>query len=112
VGVEAPYSQIEVRERAEGTQAAIGWLLDPAYGGQGYATEAAAEVLRICFEDLGLRRVVAGAFADNASSLRVMDRIGMRIEGRTRRGSLHRDLGWVDGIEAAVLAEEWHSKPR
>jgi RimJ/RimL family protein N-acetyltransferase len=41
-----------------------------------------------------------------------MDRIGMRIEGRTRRGSLHRDLGWVDGIEAAVLAEEWHSKPR
>ena len=41
LGVEAPYSQIEVRERAEGTQAAIGWLLDPAYGGQGYATEAA-----------------------------------------------------------------------
>jgi RimJ/RimL family protein N-acetyltransferase len=114
LGVEAPYSQVEVRDRAEGSQAAIGWLLDPAYVGHGYATEATAEVLRICFEELGLRRVVAGAFADNAASLRVMARLGMRIEARTLRGSLHRDLGWVDGVEAAVLAEEWRAgrKPR
>jgi RimJ/RimL family protein N-acetyltransferase len=69
-------------------------------------------VLRICFEDLGLRRVVAGAFADNVASLRVMARLGMRIEGRAVRGSLHRDLGWVDGVEAAILAEEWRAKPR
>jgi RimJ/RimL family protein N-acetyltransferase len=109
LGVEAPYSQVEVRDRAEGTQAAVGWLLDPAYVGHGYATEATAEVLRICFEELGLRRVVAGAFADNAPSLRVMARLGMRIEGRSLRGSLHRDLGWVDGVEAAVLAEEWRA---
>ena len=110
LGVEAPYSQVEVRDRAEGSQAAVGWLLDPAYVGHGYATEATAEVLRICFEELGLRRVVAGAFADNAASLRVMARLGMRIEGRSLRGSLHRDLGWVDGVEAAVLAEEWRSR--
>jgi RimJ/RimL family protein N-acetyltransferase len=112
LGVGSPYSQVEVRDRADDSQAAIGWLLDPAYAGQGYATEAAAEVLRICFEDLGLRRVVAGAFADNAASLRVMERIGMRIEGRTVRGSLHRELGWVDGVDAAVLAEEWRAKRR
>jgi len=112
LGVEAPYSQIEVRDRAEGSQAAMGWLLDPAYVGHGYATEAAAEVLRICFEDLGLRRVVAGAFADNVASLRLMSRLGMRIEGRAVRGSLHRDLGWVDQIEAAILADEWRAKPR
>ena len=57
---------------------------------------------------------MAGAFADNAASLRVMARLGMRIESRTLRGSLHRDLGWVDGVEAAVLAEEWRAgrKPR
>lgn len=110
LGVEAPYTQVEVRDQAEGSQAAMGWLLDPAYIGQGYATEAAAEVLRICFEDLGLRRVVAGAFAGNVASLRVMARLGMRIEGRTLRGSLHRDLGWVDGVEAAILAEEWRAK--
>jgi RimJ/RimL family protein N-acetyltransferase len=110
LGLEAPYSQVEVRDRAVDTQAAIGWLLDPAYVGHGYATEAVTEVLRICFDGLGLRRVVAGAFADNAASLRVMARVGMRIEARTVRGSLHRDLGWVDGIEAAVLAEEWRAR--
>jgi RimJ/RimL family protein N-acetyltransferase len=110
LGVETPYSQVEVREQAAGSQAAIGWLLDPAFVGHGYATEAAAEVLRICFEDLGLHRVVAGAFADNTASLRVMERIGMRLEGRAVRGSLHRDLGWVDQLDAAVLAEEWRAR--
>ncbi len=109
VGIATPYAQVEVREQARDTEAAIGWLLDPAYVGRGYATEAAAEVLRICFDGLGLRRVVAGAFADNDASLRVMARIGMRVEGRSRRGSLHRDLGWVDGVEAAVLAEDWRA---
>jgi RimJ/RimL family protein N-acetyltransferase len=112
LGVEAPWSQVEVREQAEGTQAAIGWLVDPAYAGQGLATEAARELLRICFEGLGLRRVVAGAYADNVDSLRVMEKIGMRIEGRGVRDSLHRELGWVDSVTAAVLAEEWRAKRR
>ena len=105
--VETPWSQAEANTEAENTQAALGWCLDPAYAGRGYATEAAAELLRICFEELGLRRVVAGAFADNLASIRVMEKIGMRIEGRTRRASLHRDLGWLDGVEAAILVEEW-----
>jgi RimJ/RimL family protein N-acetyltransferase len=107
-----PYAQVEVRDRAVHSEAAVGWLLDPAFTGRGYATEAVAEVVRICFEDLGVRRVVASAFADNTASLRVMERVGLRIEGRTRAGSLHRELGWVDGVEAALLAQEWVAKPR
>ena len=109
--VETPYAQVEVRDRAEDTMAAIGWLVDPAYAGQGIATEAAAALLGICFDGFGVRRVVAGAFADNAASLRVMDKLGMRIEAREVRGSLHRDLGWVDKVEAAILVEEWQANP-
>jgi RimJ/RimL family protein N-acetyltransferase len=107
------WSQREVVEEARRTQAEIGWLVDPAYGGRGLATEAAGEVLRICFEELGLRRVTAAAFAENAASVRVMEKIGMRIEGRGVREALHRDHGWVDGVSAAVLADEWRavSKP-
>jgi len=108
--VESPWSQAEANAEAENTQAALGWCLDPAHAGCGYATEAAAELLRLCFEELGLRRVVAGAFADNVASIRVMEKIGMRIESRTRRASLHRDLGWLDGVEAAVLVGEWRAK--
>ena len=63
--------QVEVVERAQGVQAEIGWIIDPEHAGQGYATEAAAGLLRICFEDLGLRRVLAISFADNAPSWRL-----------------------------------------
>ena len=38
--VEDAWSQAEVRPLAEATQAELGWTLDPAYGGRGYATEA------------------------------------------------------------------------
>jgi RimJ/RimL family protein N-acetyltransferase len=105
------WGQREVIDGVRGTQAEIGWSVDPAYAGHGLATEGAAAVLRICFDGLGLRRVVAAAFADNAGSVRVMEKLGMTVEGRGRRDSLHRDLGWVDGITAAVLADEWRSLP-
>ena len=59
-----------------------------------------------------MRRVVAGAFADNPASVRIMEKIGMRIEGRGVRASLHRDLGWVDHVQAAILADEWRAKGR
>jgi RimJ/RimL family protein N-acetyltransferase len=108
-GVEAAYSQAEVRDEAAHTLAAIGWCLDPAYAGRGLATEAAGELLRICFEEIGVRRVVAGAFADNVASVRVMQKIGMRIEARNLRASLHRELGWLDHVEAAILADEWRA---
>ncbi len=87
--------------------ASIGWCVDPAYAGRGLATEGATALLRICFDDLGVRRVVAGAFAANVASVRVMQKIGMRQESYGVRESLHRDLGWLDGVGYAILAEEW-----
>lgn len=109
LAVSDAWSQREVAEGAKRTQAEIGWCVGPAYAGQGYASEGAAELLRLCFDGLGLRRVTAGAFAANTASIRVMEKIGMTIEGRGRLDSLHRDLGWVDGVSAAVLADEWRS---
>lgn len=108
--VEDAWAQAEVRDQAVGAQAEIGWAFDPAQQGQGFATEAVTELLRTCFEDLGVRRVVALAFADNAPSLRVMERVGMRREALMVRESLHRELGWLDGVTYALLAEEWLSR--
>jgi RimJ/RimL family protein N-acetyltransferase len=104
---EDPWSQAEVREQAAGTQAEIGYVLDPAYVGRGYASEAVREELRICFEDLGVRRVIAQCFADNEPSWRLMERVRMRREQHTRKDSLHRSGEWLDGMMYAVLAEEW-----
>jgi RimJ/RimL family protein N-acetyltransferase len=107
--VEDAWAQAEVREQARGAQAEVGWAFDPARQGHGYATEAVRELLRLCFEVLGVRRVVALAFADNAPSLRVMERVGMRREALMVKESLHRELGWVDGVSYALLKEEWQA---
>ncbi len=105
--VEDPWSQAEVREQAAGTQVEIGYVFDPAYAGQGYATEATREELRICFEDLGVRRVIAQLFADNVASWRLLERLGMRREQHTKQDSLHRNGEWLDGMMYAMLADEW-----
>ena len=104
-----PWSQAEVADRARGSQAELGWVIDPAHAGQGLGTEAVTELLRICFEDLGMRRVVALCFADNVASWRLMERVGMRREEHNVQESLHRDRGWLDGYGYALLEEEWRA---
>ncbi|MTG90225.1 GNAT family N-acetyltransferase [Cellulosimicrobium sp. BIT-GX5] len=103
------WAQRDVPDRPRLDEAEIGWALSPAHQGHGYATEAVRALLRVCFEDLGLRRVVANAFLANKPSWRLMERVGMRREGVSVRDSLHRDLGWVDGVTYALLAEEWRA---
>jgi len=107
--VEDGWAQHEVREAARRSVAEIGWCLDSRHQGRGLVTEAATELVRICFEDLALRRLTAEAFADNAPSLRVMDKLGMRREALHRQESLHRDQGWVDSVVYALLADEWRA---
>lgn len=110
--VDDAWAQAEVRAGAARAVAEIGWCLSPAHQGRGYVTEACAELLRVCFEDLGVRRVVAQAFAGNAPSLRVMERLGMVREAHHRGDSLHRDHGWLDGVVYALLADEWRAHRR
>ena len=109
LAIENAWSQSEVAEQARGVQAELGWCIGTSYQGHGYAREAVEELLRICFEDLSLRRVVANCFADNVASWRLMERLGMRRELYTVRESLHRSGEWLDGMGYALLAEEWRA---
>ena len=101
------WAQLEVADQAKGVEAELGWVLDPAHTGQGYATEAILAVIDTCFGPLGLRRVHAGCFADNEPSWRLMERLGMRREEFSRRTALHRSGEWLDGLNYGILAEEW-----
>lgn len=107
IKIEDAWSQREVEADAAGVQAELGWILDPAHGGQGYATEAVTAAIDLCFGPLGLRRVIAHCFADNDASWRLMERVGMRRETHTVRESLHRTHGWLDGYSYGLLADEW-----
>jgi RimJ/RimL family protein N-acetyltransferase len=109
VRVTDAWAQAEVAEQAAGVQAELGWVLDPEHSGHGYASEAVRALLRICFEDLGLRRVSAECFAANEASWRLMERVGMRREAHNLRDSLHRSGDWLDGMGYALLADEWRA---
>jgi RimJ/RimL family protein N-acetyltransferase len=105
--IEDGWAQAEVAEQGRGVQAELGWTLDPAHQGRGYATEALRAVIGACFTQLGLRRVHAGCFAANEPSWRVMERLGMRREEHSRKTGLHRSGEWMDGMNYGLLAEEW-----
>ncbi|RYJ07592.1 MAG: N-acetyltransferase [Actinomycetales bacterium] len=104
------WSQADVRDGAARTEAELGWVLAPSHHGLGLGSEAVTDLLDLCFGELGLRRVTAGCFVENAPSWRLMERLGMRREAHGVRDSLHRDLGWVDGYTYAILADEWTAR--
>lgn len=91
----------------------LGYVFNPLYHGQGYATESCRRILRYAFEQLGAHRVIARCNPGNAPSWRLLRRLGMRREGHLRKNIfLKRDeYGqpiWVDTYEYAILAKEWY----
>lgn len=64
--------------------AELGYLLTRKYWGQGYATEAAAQVMHFGFVQLGLRLIEASVRPENIASARVMVKLGMRYRENKR----------------------------
>ena len=56
----------------------LGYVLAKPYWGLGYATEAAAAVLKFGFTQLGLSLIESNAMPENLASLRVMAKLGLR----------------------------------
>lgn len=110
VAVEDAYAQEEVLAQAAERQAEIGWALDPELQGRGLGTELALGLLAVCFDGLGVHRVVALCFSDNTASWRVMEKAGMRREAHYRADSLHREHGWRDSYLYAMLDQEWKQR--
>lgn len=99
------WSQAEAPAGAR--QAEIGWALDPSVQGSGLGTELARALLTISFDALALHRVTAICFAENTASVRIMEKIGLRLEARFVAESLHRNEGWLDSLSYGILASEW-----
>ena len=96
--------EISARHRS----AMLGYWIGVPYWGRGYCTEAADEVIRYGFEELGLRRIHSNHFASNPASGKVMQKLGMTYEG-TRREHFEKWGRREDSVEYGLLAEEWLS---
>lgn len=55
----------------------IGWRLDKAFWGKGYAPEAARKALEVGFQQFAMEEIVAFTALTNLPSQRVMEKIGM-----------------------------------
>ena len=71
----------------------MGYVIDPAHKGRGYATQALNAAIEALFRR-GFSAVRAGAFEENAASIRVMKKCGMKLidleESIQYRGKTHR----------------------
>ena len=90
----------------EHRQGELGYIFNPAHAGNGYATEAARELLRIGFERLGLHRIAGRLDARNEASARVLERLGMRREAHLLENEFVKGE-WTDELVYALLADEW-----
>lgn len=84
----------------------LGYVFEPALGGQGYATEAARAVLGLGFEGLGLHRIVARLDERNEASAKMARRLGMRQEARLVSNELFKGE-WSTELVFAMLDREW-----
>lgn len=86
----------------------LGYVVNPAYAGQGYATEAARALLAMAFDRLGLRRVVARVDARNPASAAVLRHLGMRQEAVLVENEWFKGA-WSTELDFALLDHEWRS---
>jgi RimJ/RimL family protein N-acetyltransferase len=89
----------------ESRQGDIGYEIAPAFWGQGYATEAARAMLDFGFTNLRLHRIWARCLAENTASQRVLEKLGMRLEGRLRQDEYFKGRWW-DTLIYAILEDE------
>lgn len=87
----------------------IGWAIDPNHHSNGYASEAAAELLRYAREELHFKEIISWPNAANTASCKVATKIGLVVGGKMK----DRDSGelvtvyTLPGMEIEGVPEIW-----
>lgn len=83
----------------------IGYWIIPEVAGRGITPTAVALVMDYIFFTLGLHRVEIDIRPENKASLRVVEKLGMRLEG-VKKNYIHINNQWADHNVYALTAEE------
>ncbi len=98
-----------VRISRESSEHELYYHLGRAWWGNGYATEAALAVIDEIFTMPLVHRVSAEVVAENIASIRVLEKSGMKREGRLR-GKFFKDSIYRDLYIYSILRNEWQQK--
>jgi len=85
--------------------ASIGYWVSQHVAGRNVTPTAVALAIDYAFSELGLHRIEICIRPENAASLRVVEKLGLRYEGRRER-YIHIDGQWCDHESFAVTVEE------
>ncbi len=89
--------------------AEIGYMLLPPYWGKGYGTGIAQQLIRMGFEELGLKKVIACCNANNLASEAVMKKCGMKREA-IFKAARYKGGEWQDELRYAITYKDWSGK--
>ncbi|MGO1058314.1 GNAT family N-acetyltransferase [Planococcus sp. FY231025] len=85
--------------------AIMGYTIDQAYNGRGYATEAVKLLVDYAFQELLLHRIEAGVMPHHGASIRVLEKAGFHKEG-IRRKNVQINGEWQDHQMLAIINPE------
>ncbi len=92
-------------------QAEIAFTLAREYQGLGYAFEAVSCLLEYLFEGLKVHRVRANIDPNNRASARLLERLGLRLEGHFIKSLWYKGR-WADEDWFAILDLEWEARKK
>ncbi|ARV59456.1 GNAT family N-acetyltransferase [Nostocales cyanobacterium HT-58-2] len=78
----------------------IGWMLQRAYWGRGFATEGAKAAMDYAFDELQQSYVISVIRPENAASIRVAQKIGEKLQGKT-------ELFGSEAVIYGISREDW-----
>ncbi|MBU4682914.1 GNAT family N-acetyltransferase [Cedecea davisae] len=92
--------------RREDGIAEVGFILDPAFHGQGYGYESLNEVCAFAFAEIGIRKLTATVTVGNIPSRKVLEKAGFQLEG-TLRENYWLGERWQDDWIFGLLGREF-----
>ncbi len=94
-----------VRLREDIDEAEIGYCMSKDYWGRGIMPEALKAVMDYLFDTAGMNRVSACHDANNPKSGRVMEKVGMKLEGVLRQSGKN-NQGICDAVWRAMIRSD------
>ncbi len=96
-------------QRGPFQNAYVGYWIDQRAAGQGFTPEALVVAMRFSFEDIKLHRLQISIIPRNRASRRVVEKLGIRLEGMAER-YLEINGEWEDHLRYAITSEEWQTR--
>lgn len=91
------------------SRASIGYKLDAAYHGNGYAYEACKASIPVLFDNYKIHRIEARVALNNTPSVKLLERLHFQFEGIEYK-SVEVNGTFTDHYRYSLLAEDWYKE--